>query len=129
MATKKEVKDVLQEGSFRGLLTRDSSDLEQETGDIISRGVKNEYGDIVRRQINNLDTLTMELKKMKNINVSNNLMSANRTDESFDGVKWANRHNNLTQEIALAKAQVKISDASYVDLFGSSYLEQQGLSI
>ena len=129
MATTKKKEEVLEEGSFRGLLTRDDASLEQETGDIIARGVKNTYGDIVRDQISALDKMSMDLKKMKNINVSNNLMSANRTDEGFDGVAWAKRHNDLTQKIALAKAQVKISDASYVELFGESYLKLQGLTL
>ena len=127
-AKNKEV-EVKEKGTFRGLLTRDDASLEKETGDIIARGVKNTYGDIIREQVSSLDKMVMDLKKMKNINVSNSLMSANRTDESFDGVAWARRHNDLTQRIALAKAEVKISDTSYVELFGESYLELQGLSL
>ena len=130
MANAKKVEvEKINTGSFDGLLTRESKDLEQETASIISRGVKNEYGDIIREQVTNLDDLSIKLKKMKNINVSNNLMNANRTDESFDGKAWARNHNDITQRIALAKAQVKISDGCYIELFGASYLEQQGLTL
>ena len=115
---------------FKNLLTRKSGDLEAETAAIISREVKNEYEAIMREQVSNIDSLTMKLKKKKNINFSNNLQDASRIDDKeFDGASWAREYDELNQRLFLAKAKVKVSDKNFQELFGTSYLEKEEISI
>jgi hypothetical protein len=114
---------------FDTLLGRDGKDINKETGSIIARSTKKAYESIVSDQVEKIDEFTIELQKMENINVSNNLMDAKRTDESsFDGKTWAKKYDDLTHKLFIAKQKVRVSDANLNKLFGYSYLEKEGLS-
>ena len=124
-----ESKKKAQVPFFDTLLGRDSESVNQATGSIIARTTKKAYESIVSNQVEKIDEMTMELQRMENINVSNNLMDAKRTDEnSFDGKAWALKYDDLTHRIFIAKQKVRVSDANLKRLFGYSYLEQEGLN-
>lgn len=113
---------------FDTLLGRDGKDINKETGSIIARSTKKAYEAIVSDQVEKIDEFTIELQKMENINVSNSLMDAKRTDESsFDGKNWARKYDDLTHKLFIAKQMVRVSDANLNKLFGYSYLEKEGL--
>jgi len=116
-------------GLFDQLLNRTDKAINAETGSIIGRSTRKAYEGIVSDQVEKIDEMTMELQKMQNINVSNSLMDAKRTDEdSFDGKAWAIKYDTLTHKIFLAKQKVRVSDANLKKLFGYSYLEKEGLN-
>jgi len=116
-------------GLFDQLLNRTDKAINAETGSIIGRATRKAYEGIVSDQVEKIDEMTMELQKMQNINVSNSLMDAKRTDEdTFDGKAWAIKYDTLTHKIFLAKQKVRVSDANLLKLFGYSYLEKEGLN-